>query len=86
VRRSYRELSLRRVASLGRISVSLRAWLALLLADLAVIAARAWGTLTIYVHSISNGIIPELWLPSAVLALAVLLSWLDFFSPKPATR
>jgi len=62
------------------------AWLALLLADLAVILARAWGTLTIYVHSISNGIIPELWLPSAVLALAVLLSWLDFFSPKPATR
>jgi hypothetical protein len=61
------------------------AWWALLLADLAVILANAWGTLTIYVHSIANGIIPELWLPLTVLALAVLLSGPDFISPKRAS-
>lgn len=61
------------------------AWWALTLADLAVILTVVWGTLTIYVHSISNGIIPELWLPVAVLALAVLLSWSDFISPRRAT-
>jgi hypothetical protein len=60
------------------------AWWALLLADLALILARVWGTLTIYVHSISNGIIPELWFPAAALALAVALSWTDFFSPRRA--
>ncbi len=60
------------------------AWWALLLGDLAVILANVWGTLTIYVHSISNGIIPELWLPLALLALAVLLSLRDFNSRKRA--
>lgn len=58
------------------------AWWALALADLALILAVVWGTLTIYVHSISNGIIPELWLPAAVLALAVLISWSDFNSSR----
>jgi len=58
------------------------AWWALLLADLAVILANVWGTLTIYVHSLSNGIVPELWLPLALVALAVLLSWGDFHSSK----
>lgn len=61
------------------------AWWSLLPANLAVILANVWGTATIYVHSISNGIIPELWLPAAVLALAVLLSWSDFNSPRRAT-
>lgn len=61
------------------------AWWSLLLADLALILARVWGTLTIYVHSISNGIIPELWGPLAVLGLAVLLSAGDFHSSKAAS-
>ncbi len=61
------------------------AWWSLLLGDLAVILANVWGTLTIYVHSVSNGIIPELWLPLALLVLAVLLSWRDFNSSKRAT-
>ncbi len=60
------------------------AWWSLLLGDLAVILANVWGTLTIYVHRISNGIIPELWFPLAVFALAVLLSWRDFNSPRRA--
>ena len=61
------------------------AWWSLLLGNLAVILANVWGTLTIYVHNISNGIIPELWLPLTLLALAVVLSWRDFNSPKRAT-
>jgi hypothetical protein len=62
------------------------AWWSLLLANLAVILANVWGTLTIYGHSVSNGIIPELWLPAAVLVLAVALSWRDFFPARPAKR
>ena len=54
------------------------AWWSLVLGDLAIILANVWGTLTIYVHRISNGIIPELWFPLAVLVLAVLLSWRGF--------
>jgi hypothetical protein len=60
------------------------AWWSLLLADLAVILANIWGSLTIYLHSVSNGIIPELWLPLALLALAVLLSGPDFNSRRAA--
>ena len=58
------------------------AWWSLLLGDLAVILANVWGTLTIYVHRISNGIIAELWFPLTVLVLAVLLSWRDFNSSQ----
>jgi len=54
------------------------AWWSLLLADLAVILANFWGTLTIYAHKLSNGLIPELLLPVTLVALAVLLSWRDF--------
>jgi hypothetical protein len=61
------------------------AWWSLLLADLAVILANVWGTLTIYVHTISNGLIPELIFPVTLLALAVLLSWRDFYSSRRAT-
>jgi hypothetical protein len=60
------------------------AWWSLLLADLAVILANFWGTLTIYAHAISNGLIPELLLPVALVALAVLLSWRDFNSSTQA--
>jgi len=61
------------------------AWLSLLFGDLAVILANVWGSLTIYMHNVSNGIIPELWLPLTLLALAILLSGADFSSPKRAT-
>jgi len=56
------------------------AWWSLLLADFAVILAIVWGTLTIYVHRLNNGIIPELWFPLTVLVLAILLSSGDFYS------
>lgn len=61
------------------------AWWSLLLADLAVILTNVWGTLAIYVHSISNGIISELSLPLILCAIAILLSWRDFNSSKRAT-
>jgi lysylphosphatidylglycerol synthetase-like protein (DUF2156 family) len=60
------------------------AWWSLLLGDLAITLANLVGTLTIYAHTIYNGLIVELLAPLTLLALAVLLSWREFNSSKRA--
>ncbi len=58
------------------------AWRVLALSGLLLLAAKIWGTATIYAHHIFGGLTVELELPFLLWVAAVALSWRDFRRPS----